>query len=584
MTDLKLVLIPKNKENIQNIKLDRQLLETEECNILQIKADKEEFLSQVIYLSGLLEPLPLCSGLGSCTLCRIRFLENPPKPLNQELNKLSAEDIKAGWRLSCLRKIEDEPLYLALPKYARLARTTHKVAKNQLVEDQNVTLAIDLGSTSVYWSVNSQDNNANLQNIKQQSQQQKVEGVFLNPQMGAGADVISRLAFANTLEKRRQLQNVTLDSFRRILNDLTDEGFPRPKELCLAANSVMTYLTLNKDPQRLAAAPYNLTYRGGCYEYLEGLPPIWVAPLLSPFVGGDISAGIAFILFGKEYVDKKENFFDEALVKPEYPFILADLGTNGEFVLCLGPDDAIISSVPMGPALEGIGLSCGAMASPGIISSFSLSPQGLLAHKLQQTEMHSTSYAVKKEGLTATAYLNLLAHLLQLNIIDANGLFKKNNEIFHPLAKKVLLQNGEERLINDQVKGTYLKLDDKLYLSSVDIEEILKVKAAFSLAVKSLLNSGGIQFKDLKHFFLAGALGKYIAVENLETLGFLPLGGGNLVKNIGNSSLSGAKLFLKYPETRERILTWITNIKELELARQQAFIDAYVEDMKFSFY
>ena len=63
------------------------------------------------------------------------------------------------------------------------------------------------------------------------------------------------------------------------------------------------------------------------------LPPARIPPLLAPFVGADISAGMAAIAFGPD--------------PPRYPYLLADLGTNGEFALALSPEEYLLASVPM---------------------------------------------------------------------------------------------------------------------------------------------------------------------------------------------------------------------------------------------
>ena len=47
---------------------------------------------------------------------------------------------------------------------------------------------------------------------------------------------------------------------------------------------------------------------------------------------------------------------------PRFPLLLADMGTNGEFVLLRAGLPPLLASVPLGPALEGIGLRCGGIA------------------------------------------------------------------------------------------------------------------------------------------------------------------------------------------------------------------------------
>lgn len=67
----------------------------------------------------------------------------------------------------------------------------------------------------------------------------------------------------------------------------------------ISGNSAMTYILLGKDPDDLATAPYTLSYTGGNEEKLNSnLPPAYISPLLAPFVGADISAGLTAIEHG----------------------------------------------------------------------------------------------------------------------------------------------------------------------------------------------------------------------------------------------------------------------------------------------
>ena len=93
---------------------------------------------------------------------------------------------------------------------------------------------------------------------------------------------------------------------------------------------------------------------------MPGLPPIYIPPLPAPFVGGDVSAGLAALL--------------EADIPR--PFVLADLGTNGELALVTEAGDLWLTSVPLGPALEGIGTECGQLGGPGVVTGFMLTPMG----------------------------------------------------------------------------------------------------------------------------------------------------------------------------------------------------------------
>lgn len=605
---------------------------------LELKPGLNETLSQSIYLSGVIEPRPLCSGLGRCGLCRVRFTQNPPPPLPGEIKVLKEHELLEGWRLSCLRNtascFDDTELNLELPAQAKLIQTASRLGlplqnseqnaerTSAIAQDRkNFGLALDVGTTSVHWSLvrkpspqptNLSDSTAAPHTPAPSAHVGKTAGIFINPQMGAGSDVISRLGAAADTTERARLQQLTIQALQRALKNSPGEIPLNEKslgEICLAANSAMTLILLNKDVSGLLAAPYHLDYRGGRTEQVPGLPDIWVAPLLAPFVGGDISAGVAALSFAADY--------DGSFNKPEYPFMLADLGTNGEFALCLSPSEAIVGSVPMGPALEGIGLSCGSMigvdaeAKFEVISGFKLTPLGLEGQMPVQTGNtnhtqtpvqastpgnttgnaagNSSAVSPPPSRISATAYLAMLNHLVKLGIITNEGLFDADSR--QVLAKRILLTSHSEgrqsRLITMPTGGKRLLLSPgrtEPYLSSEDVEEILKVKAAFSVAVQELLKTAGLTFSNLKRFYLAGSLGKHVQTSDLEGLGFLPPGGALSASAVGNSSLAGAELFLKAPASRDQILKWTEGVRHLELTATDNFTGLYMDHMRFSFY
>ena len=137
----------------------------------------------------------------------------------------------------------------------------------------------------------------------------------------------------------------------------------------------MTDIFLNRDVEGLCAAPYRLARSGDETVTLPDLPPVYIPPLPAPFVGGDISAGLAALL-------------DANIPRP---FVLADLGTNGELALVTEAGGLWLTSVPLGPALEGIGPECGQLAGPGVITGFALAPSGVAARFYETSAAKNTS-------------------------------------------------------------------------------------------------------------------------------------------------------------------------------------------------
>jgi uncharacterized 2Fe-2S/4Fe-4S cluster protein (DUF4445 family)/ferredoxin len=506
---------------------------THDGRLVTARPDPSLTLAQALFLAEPFRGLPLCSGLGRCGLCRVRFLADPPPALAAEEKRLSPGDLAAGWRLSCLRQAQACELALpgihgARPRISRLESAAGPLA-----------LAVDLGTTSLHWTALDQGRPV-------------ARGRELNPQMGLGAEIMSRLAFAVRPGGAQVLRNLVLERLRDIARSL-----PGPLEfLVLAGNPAMVLLALGLDSAGLRAAPYRLDYAGGDERVLApDLPRAFIPPLLAPFVGADLSAGLAALLLGPG-------------AAPRFPFLLADLGTNGEFVLALSPDRLLCASVPLGPALEGVGLRFGRTAGPGAVEVFHLGTGGPIPHFVEGSNGEEQT-----PGLTGPAYLSLAALLLSSGLLEPSGRFAAPAT---PLARKLA-----ERLTSLNGEPAFQAMDGVLLLAS-DIEEILKLKAAFNLAFSRLLAEAGLMPADLASVRLAGAVAEHTRASDLERLGFLPAGLLPRVHVAGNTSLAGAELLATDPNARRAVLDLSARVRAIDLTAETGFQARYLERMTFA--
>lgn len=527
-------------------------------------------LAEAIWLSGRVSPPALCSGLGRCGSCRVRFLSAPPPPLEREVEVLGRDATDAGWRLACRRPPEAD-IVVGLPPAAEPAGATRRAAPDVSFAPGSLHLAVDLGTTSVQWRVladppgsgplsasahpssGSSPEGGGAKSSRAAAPLILDEGSCLNPQMGAGSDVISRVAAAVKPGGRDLLRGLILDFLRGLAEETAARWGEAVAEACVAGNTAMTAILLDADLSGLAGAPYRMPYAGGETVRLPGLPPVWIPPQPAPFVGGDVSAGMAPLLYAGG---------DEA----PFPLMLADLGTNGEFVLAPDRERAFIASVPLGPSLEGIGLSRGGVAAPGRADRFTLGPAGVIPSFIGGRQ-------AGEARICGTGYLSLLECLLRAGLLDASG---RLNEPSTPLTAR--LWRGVRQRSGG---GWRLDLPEGLAITAEDVEEILKVKAAFSLAWESLLARAGLRGPDVARVILGGALGRHVSASSLETLGFLPPGMGSRLRAAGNTSLDGAAFLLRHPQWRTPLTQWSRNCIRVDLTGQADFIGAYMRHMRF---
>ena len=518
--------------------------------ILEMQALPGQKLSEAIWLSGLVGPQSLCAGLARCGRCRVRYLEQAPAPLACEEDLLGPEAVSQGWRLACRRQVPDMPegatLALELPCGQEAAPGP---AAQEAMPGQDcsmgqgaLALAVDLGTTTLCWQALAPDGAV------------AAEGQILNPQGGAGADVMSRLAFATSPEGRRRLSRLVCE---RLLE--TIRSLPGPvAEIVLAGNTAMTDIFLERDLEGLSRAPYRLSHRGSARFAVEGLPPVWIPPLAGPFLGGDVACGL--LALEAQGVST--------------PFVLADLGTNGEFALVRESGAIAMASVPLGPALEGVGPECGRLAGPDAAARFTLTPFGLACSTASGKALAAGS-AEALAGISATGYLSLLALLLRVGFLTPEGQFARRREGLSPLAARLLPHVTEG-------PGTpRMRLPGGLWLSLRDVEELLKVKAAFALALDMLLEDAGLSAASLAGIHLAGALGQHADAQDLEDLGFVPRGAAGLVRACGNASLAGAALLACRPALRQGLAMRMKGVRILQPERDPGFRERYIRAMRF---
>jgi len=471
----------------------------------------------LLFEAGIGRGRELCAGAGLCGKCRVRFLNFAPEPCADDRARLEEAELANGWRLAC-KHVAARSCSIEVPAAAKPASSGGK----------GEGLAVDIGTTRIKWALMSKAGRS-------------PEFAMVNPQMGVGSEVMSRLRYALSSDAaREQLRRSIID----VLTTLTRES--GASSLAVSGNSTMIATLLDVPLHGLAHAPYSLPWRGGEFRLLdEGLPPAYIPSLLGPFVGADISAGLACI----------------SAREPEFPFLLADLGTNGEFVLGLDSKHFHACSVPMGPAIEGVGLCCGAMAGDHVLSSVDLSPKGLRWTGTPLT------------GICGTGYIALLAILRRLGLIDVAGHFQEPSM---PLAR------NEAGRVRDHRLGRVFELERDAFVAERDIEEFLKAKAGVNVALRSLVKKGGLVEQDVQKVYLAGALGEHATPDHLICLGFLPEAWREKIEVVGNTSLEGTLLALERADVR----AWLERLPEHvvveDLLDKGDFAAQFMQSMRFA--
>lgn len=464
---------------------------------------------ELLFEAGLFASRAVCAGIGLCGACRIRFEAGAPEPCAEDRLRLGVDELAAGWRLACRH------LPLSGQQVEWLGEGPRRVVPAYPAQ----ILAVDVGTTALKWAYAAPE-----------------YGPFStpNPQAPAGSDVLARVRYALSHPQGASiLRAVVLDALRA----MAARGV---QEVVVAGNTVMMALLLGVSVAGLGAAPYRMPVFGGPLCLAADLPPVYVPPPLAPFVGSDLSAGVIACL---------------ADGLPQ-PFVLVDLGTNGEIVW-YEEGRLVVSSVPMGPAVEGVGLRFGRLAGPGVISAVDVGPAGLVPRGQGPWQ-----------GISGTGYISLLAALRRIGVVDRSGHFTSAPP--SPLAWRL------RRMVREGGKMRALPVAGPVELFEADVEEFLKVKAALVAALQTVL--GRVQER-VACVAVAGALGGHVAVEDLLTLGFFPPNWRDRIRIVGNTCLRGALLLGTQPQLRSVAEGLPHRVQVVDATAQPDFTACYLGAM-----
>ena len=487
-----------------------------------------------------------CGGRGTCGKCVVRYRKNPTPPSGADMEKLTKEQIKSGFRLAC-QSYPEEPFEVELSEieeqiqveagsYGQPRREkAESQAGQQPVSEKADTpetrygIAIDIGSTTLA---------AVLINLNSGERLQTAASV--NHQRVYGADVLSRIQASNA-GRKWEMQRCIRQDLKQLFAELAKkEGIQaeQVEKIVVAGNTTMCHLLKGYSCQTLGAAPFtpvDISCMKGTAEQLLGMRGLFtetvILPGISAFVGADITAGMAAVglAAGEEYC------------------LLLDIGTNGE--MTLGNREQIYATATSaGPAFEGGNISCGMAGVPGAVVHVKLKEDGQSV-----TEVIGGG---KAAGICGTGIIDLTAELLGHGLLDEHGTFTEQYfEKGYPVAEGVLF-------------------------TQKDVRELQMAKAAIRAGIEILMKKAGVEPEQIKTCYLAG-FGTQIAVEQAVRIGLIPDSLQERTVAAGNTVLEGATRYLTGRIAEEDCERIVQITEEVNLAMEPEFEEQYLEQMDF---
>lgn len=428
--------------------------------------------------------------------------------------------------------------------------------------DKNYSIVIDIGTTTVcgqlldlascsVFQLNETANNGrDLCTLAESSD--------YNAQISYGEDVITRIMFTQKKEGLKKLQEVVINTINGVIKELLEISgvdIEYISHLVFAGNTTMTHIALGLDPKYIMLSPYTPT--------ANLIPPVrainlginvndhvhvYIFPCVASYVGGDIVAGV----------------LGSGVFQRDKVALFMDIGTNGEIVL--GDKDWLMcTSCSAGPAFEGGGIKFGVRAGKGAIEQIKINPSTF-------EPMVLTIGRAKPIGICGSGLIDLVAELAEVGLIDQNGKLKRDAE-----TKRIREGDSGYEYVICYASETRINRD--IVITEVDIENLMRAKAAIYAACKVLLDNAGLTFKDIDMVIIAGGFGHYIDLEKAQIIGLLPELPPDKFIFVGNGSLLGARLlsFCKgFLSETERIAKSMTNV---ELSNNNMFMDEFIAAM-----
>lgn len=597
---------------------------------IECKIEKEETILQIAAAAGV-NIDGNCAGAGVCGKCKVRIIDGPVPEEVDPHGVLTENEIAQGYRLACCQMALDgmviempeaestasrkkklvnlpewftpspntKKYYVTLEKalidkqrddierikeqldcevYGVSYEALKKIPLAQKDENYDVTVtvrngqiidveagdtsdacygvAVDIGTTTVVvmlWNIATGE----------------MVGInaATNPQGTYGADVISRINFANSEQGNLDIiHDIIIDAINKHVNDLCVENGVETKaiyEYAVVGNTTMSHIFLGVDPAQLAYSPFIPVFTEGTVTKATDLKlvgntdaSVYLSANIAGHIGSDITAGI----------------ITTDIMEKDKGHLFIDIGTNGEIVLS-GNGRACACSTAAGPAFEGSSIRQGMRAARGAIERVDISADGVTIKTIGDTT---------PIGICGSGIIDAVGELIR------NGIVNKSGKVMAPdrLRSKGVSENILSHLRENGKVFDFVLYESEDGLGDVlitqkDIREVQLAKAAISAGINIMMKELGLTPDTLEKVSIAGAFGSYIRNSSAIDMGLLPRVAEEKIYSLGNSAGIGASMMVLSDKAIKDSEEAAKEVQHIELASRSDFQDAYMVAMSF---
>lgn len=574
-----------------------------------------------------------CGAKGTCGKCKVRILSGSNGISPADRKAFSAEELHAGWRLSCRAEAQSDvvcevPRLMGNPKAALMGFGRHVVLNPNVhkrflrltppeIDDQrsdfvrlrqaltaegfdvtaslsvlrrlpSLLRAADWQVTAVVVgqelvSVEAGDTTDRLFGLAFDIGTTTVVGMLLNLRNGIpvavqsalngqaiyGADVIARIS--HTMLNAEGLTQLN----ERIVATINNLVADLLREAGVAPHEVYEVV--------VAGNATMLHLLLGIHPEAIGLHPfIPVVDELMQVCAQEIGlqilpqAQVHLLPHLGAYVgaDLVAGLLATGLAQEEGVRLLVDVGTNGEIILG-SKARTVATAAPAGPAFEGAQIKDGMRASAGAIEAVTITPDGV------QLKVIGDCAPI---GLCGSGLIDAVAQLRLVGLLLPSGKFIK--------AEAATARYGPElarRLISEADGARAFVLawpaetdsGQPIVLTQRDIRELQFAKGAIAGGIDVVMNELGVSAADLEAIYLAGSFGNYINPQSARIIGLTPPVPVERIKAVGNAAGEGAKMALLSFRERDVARTFPHLIEYHELSGRGDFNDSFMAVLQF---
>lgn len=375
-----------------------------------------------------------------------------------------------------------------------------------------------------------------------------------NSQIRFGDDVITRIVHATEGRGLGDLRRAVLSDINDMLEPLLKLHSIPQKDIesaVISGNTTMTHLFWGLNPEYIREAPYIPTansfpvwHASEAGIRINRKAPVYSVPCVASYVGGDIVSGVITTRMHR---------------KPEISLFM-DIGTNGEIVI--GNNEWLMTaSCSAGPCFEGSGIKDGMRATTGAIESIRIKPET----GEPEIKVIGDSPPV---GICGSGMIDAVSEMFLTGIVDQRG--------------KLHREASPERIRANETELEYLIYSDTtrdIVLTQVDIDNLIRSKAAVYAGVSLILKEVGFTPDMIERVYVAGGFGNYLNIDRAILIGMFPDIPEERYLFMGNTSIAGNYLCLLSEKMRNEAELVASMMTYLELSAKGGYMDEFMSAM-----